>query len=293
MKIKRKTLHTIVRGLVISFSVLFFVGIFYVYFGTSLFTITSYELVGVPDMYKEGITTNLNTISSQKALKFIPVNKILGYRSKAIKKSVVDTLPNTEKIILFPVGLHTLRVKVTQYVPLFKIDDTHAITKEGIIYTEFKDMSALPKISFASSTREERVEDGIRIQMVQGINTSKLSDLETLMKKINTVIFVVSRIDVDTYGDISFYDAREMSKVEIAQDGDVKRIWSDLVSAVDTEPLKSKLQKNKDALEYLDIRFGDKVFYKFTGDTATTSKFTNGQKTDIIEFHEATTTSSN
>ena len=143
---------------------------------------------------------------------------------------------------------------------------------------------------FASSTNEDRVEDGIHIQVVKGIEATKLVDLDILMKKINTVIFVVSKIDIDSYGDISLYDTRGISKVMIAPDADIARIWSDLVSAVDTEPLKSKLQKNKDALEYLDIRFGDKVFYKFTGDTATTSKFTNNDKPVIIDTHEATTT---
>ena len=63
------------------------------------------------------------------------------------------------------------------------------------------------------------------------------------------------------------------SEVIFAKSDDVDKIWSNIVSAIDTEPLKSKLEKDKSFLQYLDARFGNKVFYKFT----------NSQAGDIIQ----------
>lgn len=276
---KRKTFNKIRRGFLITFGVVFLVGIFYIYFRTHAFTITTYELVGVPDMYKETIESKLNIIASQKRYKILPSNRVLNYNSKAIKSTVVEVLPNSEKVSLLPVGLHTLRVNVISHEPIFKIDEVRGITKDGIIYTEFKDMSNLPKISTASSTRKEIVKDGIRSTKIVELDNTKLNNLSLLINKINSVIFRVSKIEIDAYGDVAFYNESGLSKVMFSGITDIDKVWSNLVSAIDTEPLKSKLLNSKDKLEYLDARFGNKVFYKFT----------NNSKTAIIQSYATPT----
>lgn len=280
MRIKRRTLVLWKKRLVWSLGGMLVCSVFYVYFRTSLFSITSYELVGVPEMYKDTIETSLFSLASQKSYKIFPSNRVLTYRAEAIKAALVEVLPNTQTVTLLPIGLHTLRVKVVPYEPFFKIDNTHAITQEGVIYTEFKDMSALPEISFASSSlRQEMKKDGIGYTVIAGIDYTKLNTISTLINKINSVIFKVSKIDIDEFGDISLYDASGKGRITFAGQTDIDKVWSNILSAIDTEPLKSKLENNKDHLEYLDARFGNKVFYKFT----------NTSKTAIIQSHATTT----
>lgn len=280
MKIKRSTLILWKKRLLVFSGISLICFLFYIYFRTPIFTITAYELVGVPEMYKDTIQTNLRTIASQKLYKLLPSNRVITYRSMVIKSSIVEVLPNTERVTLMPVGLHTLRVTVTSYVPLFKIDDTHAMTQEGSIYNEFKDMSTLTRISFASSSiQEERNNDGIKYSVIEGIDSKKINDILTLITKINTVIFTVSKIDINEFGDISLSSNDGDGRIIIAEKLDVEKVWSNIVSAIDTEPLKTKLEKSKNKLEYLDTRFGNKVFYKFTNDS----------KTVIIQSHATTT----
>lgn len=279
MKIKRSTLVLWKKRLMIFLGSALVFSLFYIYFGTSLFTITTYELVGVPDMYKDTSNVRLRAIASQKMVGFIPADKILNYRGMKIKQAVVSILPNTETISLLPIGLHTLRVKVTSYQPLYRIDDTHAITKDGFIYSESQDISTLPLIVVASSTTKETLNDGITSISMVGIDTRTLKSLSTFINKINSVVFKVSKIEIDEYGDISLYDERGMSKLLYRGDADIDKVWSNLVSAIDTNPLKEDLEKNKDKLEYLDARFGNKVFFKFT----------NAGKTAIIQSHATTT----
>lgn len=279
MKIKRATIVLCVR-IGIGFLVLSFLGgVFYSYYKTSLFTIISYEIIGVPDLYKDTIINNVKTIASENSQRLIPRDKILTYHTKAIKQSIVSTLPNTQKISVIPVGLHKLRIKVSHYEPLFKIDATRGVTKDGIVYNEFKDMSAIPTISFSSSTMEEVVRDDSHYYIMQGINTNSLNNFSLLLKKINSVVFPISKITVDSYGDVTFYDEQGISKIMFREETNLDKVWSNILSAIDTDPLKSRLEKEKDDLEYLDARFGNKVFYKFT----------NNLRTAIIENHATTT----
>lgn len=280
MRIKRKTFNLWKRRFFI------FLGIFcvslvcYIYFKTSFLTITSYELVGVPDNYQQVIQTNLRSIATEKSYKIFPSNRITSYRGMAIKSSIVGVLPNSQTITFRIVGLHTLRITVTTHTPLFKIDDIHAITKEGFVYTELNDIQNLPKISFATSTlRQEIYKDGIAYVTIPTFNASQLASLTRLMSKINTVVFVVSNIIVDEYGDIVLQNKEGGSGIIFSGASNVDTVWSNILSAIDTEPLKSKLENKKEALEYLDARFGNKVFYKFTNDS----------KTVIIESHATTT----
>ncbi|MCF7843379.1 hypothetical protein K9M47_00595 [Candidatus Gracilibacteria bacterium] len=279
MKIKRSTLVLWKKRLVFFLVTALVMGVFYVYFKTPVFTVTSYEFVGVQEMYKDRIDSNLRTLTSQTRYKVFPSNRIMMYPSKLMKLSISEVLPNSEKIDIVPIGLHTLRVRVTPYEPLFKIDEVHGITKDGVIYTEFKDMSKLSTISIASSTRKEIDRDGIHSTQIEELDTETLSNITKLINKIDTVIFIVRKIDIDASGDISFFDERGISKIIFSGKANTEKVWSNLVSAIDTDPLKSKLMNEKDSLEYLDARFGNKVFFKFT----------KGDKTAIIQSHATTT----
>lgn len=291
MKIKRKTLELWKRILIFSTIFASIIGLGTAYFRSPMFSITSYELIGIPELYKESITKNLQSIAETPYLGFIPGNRILSFRTHMGRKAVIDILPNLEKVTITPVGLHTLRVRVVQYEPLFKINETRGITKSGVIYTEFKDLSYLPVISFATSTTyKEQIIDDIHSTSVDGLDSPRLTDLNTLVSKINKVVFTVSKIEAEPNGgDVVLFSQDGNARVIFLWDGNYEKVWSNLVSAIDTEPLKSKLATNKDRLEYLDTRFGNKVFYKFTGDTIG-GKFTNGKNTAIIESHEATST---
>ncbi len=44
---------------------------------------------------------------------------------------------------------------------------------------------------------------------------------------------------------------------------DADYVWITFVSAIDGEPLKSSINKSFEDLNYIDLRFGNKVFYKF------------------------------
>ncbi|MFA5131868.1 MAG: hypothetical protein WC444_00915 [Candidatus Paceibacterota bacterium] len=252
----------------------------YVLFRTSTFTITRYELVGVPDAYQESIQEGLRGIASTPLYKVIPSNRTFSYRKARITTLIASTLPTTQSVSIKPISLHTLRITVTEHTPLYKIDEMHAVTKEGVVYRELHNVSTLPLLVVASSTLRLGTNKGITENKLEGIAPESLEEITTLIKKIDSILFTVTKIDVDQNGDAIFFDSREKSGIKVSLRVRSNDVWSNLVSAIDTEPLKSKLEHNKDDLEYLDTRFGNKVFYKFT----------TGEKPAIIPDTYATST---
>lgn len=67
-------------------------------------------------------------------------------------------------------------------------------------------------------------------------------------------------------GDIKIFlqgTREEMGYLYVNINNDPEYVWITFVSAVDAEPLKTDLKKKLKYLDYLDLRFSNKVFYRF------------------------------
>ena len=235
---------------------------------TGLFTIHTYKITGAPEAYEPMLQTKLSEIDKEKLYKLLPGNRVISYHSEAIRNGIHEILPNTATISITPVSFHTLSITITPYIPLFRVREKDAITKDGIIYTELQDTNTLPTLSFASSSL---------------VTPEVLSQMGEILPKISATLFTVHSVAVDEYTDIHVYGGNTgTSSVIISASSDIHKVWSNIVSAIATDPLKSKLENPKERLEYLDTRFGNKVFYKFT----------NSAKTAIIQDHDTSLTAS-
>jgi hypothetical protein len=221
----------------------------FVYFHTGLFTLHSYDLAGVPEEYVSLIQKNMYEIADQKLYKILPGNRSLSYHDDAIRALVMDTLPNTKDISIRPAGLHTLKVRVTSYTPLFSVGEGYAISDDATVYKEIIPLAEYPHLEIASTTQ---------------VKPQTLIAISALSKKIGDVLFKIDSISIDEYGDIRFYSESRNSYVIISSGSDEDRVWSNILSAIDTDPLKKSLAENLQALDYIDARFGNKIFYKFT-----------------------------
>ena len=218
-------------------------------FRTDIFTIHNYQLVGVPENEMGELKVQIQILSDQKVFYFLPGNRIISYNRAKIKDLIFKKFSNTAEIKIYPYGLHTMKIVVTSYVPLFRINDKEAITKEGVVYKEENNIFDLPKLEVSSTTK---------------ITPEILVPLAKIVPQINAVLYPVKNIVIDEYGDIRLLDGDRKSAVILLANNDIEKVWSNIISAIDTEPLKSKLEKNPEDLLYLDTRFGNKVFYKFT-----------------------------
>jgi len=58
-------------------------------------------------------------------------------------------------------------------------------------------------------------------------------------------------------------DENQFPKIFINKNSDFEKILNNLLSAIETEPFASEYKKNYNNLEYIDLRFENKVYYKF------------------------------
>lgn len=255
-----KKILTWAFGLIIVF------GTFYIYFKTNLFTIYSYEVAGAPEDRKGEIENKIKELSDKPLYKIIPTNKILTHRGTQIKALVKELLPDTDEVAISVKPLHTLLIKITPYSPTFKLDNKRALTKDGYIYEEDRSLDNLPTIVIASSTVKLEKNNGLTESklLINGATSTEIlfDSIASIIPKINSVLFNVSKVEINPDGDIVLSNDR--SSVKLNSLVDMDKGWSNVISAIDTEPLKTLLDTKKAQLEYIDVRFGNKVFYKFT-----------------------------
>lgn len=247
MKRRRRILWAKVVSILIS---LFAVcTLFYIYFISGIFTIKNYNLIGVEDQYVEVVKENLNTIANNKIFGVFPGNRSITPHRKEIKLLIQELLPNTSSVKIYASSLHVLTIEISSYQPLFSVSDTHAITSEGVIYKEIHDISNLPRINIATSTL---------------VKPETLRSLSVIIPRVDNVLYSVKNIIVDENNDVYLYDISKIHAVIISANQDMVKSWSTILSALDTDPLKGELETKKDQLDYIDARFGNKIFYKFT-----------------------------
>lgn len=225
----------------------------YVYFRSGLLTIKSYEIEGAPEAYVAGLQNDMDILATQKLYMTLPGNRVISFHDDDIRTLIMETLPNTSRIRIYLKNLHTLHVGIQSYTPLFSVSDTHAITENGVVYKEITSLSDYPRLHIASTTQVTR---------------KTFVSLAKITKELGEVLFPIEYIDIDDYDDIRLYDKNRRSAIILRSESDMDKIWSNILSAIDTDPLKKKLSQSGERLEYIDTRFGNKVFYKFGDGTS-------------------------
>lgn len=287
MKIKRKTVERLKKQFLILLGVSLVVGCWYLYWKSDVFTIRSYSLSGVEEKNIVPLTEALFLTKSGYTYGLFPHSRVLSYSNPLIIEAVLASIPEAESIDIRPTGLHTVKISVTEHVPLFRVDETTGVTEEGILFTTRKDITKYPLLSVASSTTKIIKVGDLSFSQIVEVNKELLVKVSDFEKKVTSVIFPVYAITIDSLGDVAFIDERGVSKVLITKDVDIKKVWSTLLSAIDTDPLAAKLTQSRETLEYLDIRFGNKVFYKFNN-----TPFEISKEPAILEDHATTSPSS-
>jgi hypothetical protein len=255
------------RLFLLSFVMFSFIGvIFSVYRFTSIFAINEVAVEGVS---QEEVLLIKNSIEKHKHgthYLFLTNNSIFTPNESAIKEIVTNAIPSAKKIEISIKGTNRIVVSVEEHVPVFRLATTTFLTKEGILFESKKLYPTMPTLFlFASSTRHDVVE-GVPYVFLTSLSLETLYSIIDFAEKISTVLFPVHTIIIDEHNDIIFSEDGGGVVKSMIQNL-TQKSWTTFISAIDTEPLKSKISKEKDSLQYIDIRFGNKVFYSFSDET--------------------------
>ncbi len=122
--------------------------------------------------------------------------------------------------------------------------------------TKDYNVSNLTLASGTSITLKDRIYIYTFIKRLESYNMqdSNIENKEKLKLKIQSVYF-------DIYKDA--YLHMEKGEIRINIYNDLDTVWNDYLSAIGDNKLSYKLKNERDNLDYLDLRFPNKLFYKF------------------------------
>ncbi len=287
MKIKRRTIEK-VRNWFLLAALATSLGLLYkVYVEKDWFSIKEYIVIGVEEEEREEIVHRLHKLSSGVVLYLFPKDKLLSYSHKDIVTAVSEVVPSRKDIVVGLASSQSLRIEVVEHKPVMKVSDSLGITEEGIVFPTKKSLDNFPYFD-SSTTTETFEENGLTFKRLSSFDEAYIKELSSFIEKVSSVLFPVVTIKIEESGDVSLFTKEGSSKILLTSKTDLDKGWSTLVSAIDTDPLKSLLEKEREKLSYIDLRFGNKVFYKFGEKGA----FQNGSSTVIIDDHATETATS-
>lgn len=248
---KRKTFNKIRRYFFLILIGLVIAGFFYFIFWFVTSNVSRINQVNVSGANPEIKNTELipkvtKLITSSKRLFFLPADHIMTYHKDEVTDLINKELPNVESVSVKTAGLHTLNIEITSRTPSFNLTTGKVLDKHGVIYSELSSTSTLPFLNSSSTPSEDEIKT-----------------MADFMKRVTTRLFDVSAVEITKDNDIYFFDKTHSVTLKYHKGDDTNILWNTFISALDTPPLSTVLQDKKSALEYVDLRFGNKVFYKF------------------------------
>lgn len=288
MKIKRKTLKKIFFWGFLFAAIILFGFLYKLYVEKNWFTIYEYAISGVSEDEKKELLSRFKNISTGSTLFVFPRDKILSYSQPLLIQEITDVVPSRKKVTVYPSGLQKLSIEIEEWQPVMKINDQEGITKEGVVFPTKHDLTNVPLFVGATTTHTIK-ENDFTFKQLDSFEEEYIYNLTSFLEKVKTVLFPITSITFEDNNDIKLYGQGTSSQIRITKTMDFDKGWSTLVSAIDTSPLKDSLLTEKENLLYIDLRFGNKVFYKFGKHE---DRFQNASSTAIISDHVASTTTS-
>ncbi len=215
-----------------------------------------------------------NAVKEKIAGKYIwlfPKSNILYYPNKYIKKELQNKFHRLDNINVSIKDRKTLAVSVTERVALYlwcgqtqsPEEKCYFLDDSGYIFDEAPYFSGEVYFKFYGK-------DGLDFENPIGAYFSEQNFKELLSFKDILLGMGLKpvRINILDNGDVELFLARgsgEQSgpKILFKSAADLKNVAENLQAALGTDPLMSGFKKKYSSLLYIDLRFGNKVYFKF------------------------------
>lgn len=205
---------------------------------------------------------------------FFPKTNFLLYPKWEIKRELADKFKKLKDISLSVQNFKTLNISLTERTALYtycgitppETNDNNQkcyfVDDSGFIFDEAPYFSGEVYLKFygVTSINGDNPSGSYFFQP----NFSKLISMKGTLEKIGIkpVVFFI-----DESGDIKIFLSSSTSQpgpfVIFKDDADFNQTVENLQSVLTTEPLQTEFKTKYSSLLYIDLRFGNKVYYKF------------------------------
>lgn len=275
LELKKKKKKILIRKIVI-FAVIFLLlisGLSYISQIKRL-NINEVKIEGNKIIDTEKVVEEVNKITAGKYIWLFPKTNILLYPKSKIKRELSNKFKRFSDITLGIENSQALKISVAERTPEYtwcgaippygaSPEICYFLDKEGYIFDEAPYFSGEVYFKFYG-VPEPNTENPAGSYVAKGY-FDKLILFKNTLTEINlkpAVMYIQEGEDVKIF---LSKDKTSSTATEIIfkKDSDYQKIAENLKAALDTEPLLSKVKTSYSSINYIDLRFGNKVYYKF------------------------------
>lgn len=246
----------IIKKMIFGFLILIFIfGCATAFFNISYLRIKKVSLEGNSSLSTEKILSEVSDYLKGKYFHIFPRDNILILPKEAIISNLLSKFPRMKEVSLtknFPDSI-SVKIKERQQEAILCINEECAfIDENGYVFEKAPYFSGDVYLKFFDE--RESSPGTIGLQLIPEEQFKKLIDFKDLVSRENIKI---SKIILKKEG-IYEIDISEGWYILLNEQNEPKISYENLKITLD-----SKVKENRQNLEYIDLRFGNKVFYKF------------------------------
>jgi cell division septal protein FtsQ len=225
----------------------------------------------------EDVVKIVNKIFSNKYLFLIPKGNAFLYSKSEIENKLKEEFPRIVSLSIDQLVLNDLNIKIKERSSTYlwcgkdvpkvnEIPECYYVDNEGYIFAKAPTFTGPVYFVFFGTKNENVNENPIGQEIFEReefLNIVRF--VEIIKEKIHP--YAIAFYDTNIFTILLSKDFNdEKQKIVFSDTGLLPEISVNLISALNAEPLKTKLVDSFDDLEYIDLRYEDKVYYKFRKD---------------------------
>jgi hypothetical protein len=230
--------------------------------------ISNIEITGNKIVDTQSITDTIQKEISGKYLWVFPKSNILFYPENVIKNELQNKFARLKDINLSVRNDKVLKISVNERTPSYLWCGEEPTIGQGSCY--FMDASGyiFDTAPYFSGNVYFKFYGAVKDPLGSYFPYLNFRQLISFTEIINNMGLKSVAVYKTADGDIQIFlsglnSAGVAPKILLRADADFGNVAENLQAALNTEPLKSKFKNNYSKLQYIDLRFGNKVYDKF------------------------------
>ncbi len=238
--------------------------------------IENVEIIGNKVVDTELIDQVAREDISGRYLWLFPKTNFLLYPKNKIKDDLAKKFTRLKDISLKINNTNTLEISVSERTAaytwcgdrpadntgpefIYKEDKCYFTDNTGYIFDTAPYFSGEVYLRFFGKITDSK-NSPLGVYFLKGNFERLVSFIENLTKiGLKPAYLLITEDHVELY----LSSGKNSPKIILKLDSDLNKITENLQTALETEPLKSDFKKKFNSLLYIDLRFGNKVYYKF------------------------------
>ncbi len=206
----------------------------------------------------------------------LPKTNFIFYPAGKIKSDIMEKWKRIKNISVSVENIRTLKINLSERSPLYTYcgeilpvtidsgqEKCYFMDESGYIFDEAPYFSGNVYLKFYGKT--DRNGADLLGAYYFDSNFGKLVMFKDNLIKLGLNPVIFSPLDD---GDMEIYFASNLKsqlgpKLVFKSDADLGQMTENLQSVLGTDPFQTDFKKKYDSLQYIDLRFGNKVYYKF------------------------------